>query len=79
MFNRPDKEAGIHKMNDWYYGPGNMFIDAAVKKRIDAWLSYDKNAARGNVSQEVFDKSSDYHLYLIPIRCHQNRASKLFG
>ena len=58
-------------MSDWNYWPGNMFIDAAVKYRIDAWLSYDKNAARGSVSQEVVEQSLDYHFYLIPIKCHQ--------
>ena len=71
MSNRPDKETGIQKTNDWYHGPGNMFIDAAVKYRIDAWLSYDRDAARGKVSQEVVNKSLDYHFCLIPIRCHQ--------
>ncbi|EON65866.1 anhydro-N-acetylmuramic acid kinase [Coniosporium apollinis CBS 100218] len=55
----PDSEGGVDAMIDWDCGPGNMFIDAAMRYFTNGKMEYDKDGewgARGTVSQSVVDR-----------------------
>ncbi|RMY64559.1 hypothetical protein D0862_15319, partial [Hortaea werneckii] len=62
----PDTEGGVDAMVDWDCGPGNMFIDNAMRYFTDGNMEYDKDgswSARGTVNQHIVDKFLDTHKY----------------
>lgn len=67
----PDTLGGIDQMVDWDCGPGNMFIDAAMRYYTDGKMEYDKDGewgARGTVNQSIVDEflDSNYYCNLLP-------------
>ncbi|KAG9855446.1 UPF0075 family protein, partial [Aureobasidium melanogenum] len=55
----PDSEGGVDAMIDWDCGPGNMFIDAAMRFFTDGEMEYDRDGewgARGTVNQAIVDR-----------------------
>lgn len=54
----PDSRGGVDAMIDWDCGPGNMFIDAAMRYFTDGDMEYDKDGEwgrRGTVNQKIVD------------------------
>lgn len=54
----PDNEGGVDAMVDWDCGPGNMFIDAAMRYFTNGEMEYDKDGlwgALGAVNQAIVD------------------------
>ncbi|KAH7150582.1 hypothetical protein DER46DRAFT_703239 [Fusarium sp. MPI-SDFR-AT-0072] len=55
----PDSEGGVDAMVDWDCGPGNMFIDNAMRYFTNGEMEYDRDgewSAKGTVNQEIVDK-----------------------
>ncbi|KAK5293282.1 hypothetical protein LTR99_010209 [Exophiala xenobiotica] len=55
----PDSKGGVDAMVDWDCGPGNMWIDAAMRYFTNGAQEYDKDGewgAQGTVNQSVVDK-----------------------
>ncbi|KAM0232272.1 hypothetical protein ACHAP5_010792 [Fusarium lateritium] len=55
----PDSEGGVESMVDWDCGPGNMFIDNAMRYFTDGEMEYDKDgewSSRGVVRQDIVDR-----------------------
>ncbi|KAJ5307660.1 hypothetical protein N7476_008316 [Penicillium atrosanguineum] len=62
----PDSEGGVDAMVDWDCGPGNMFIDAAMRYFTNGEMEYDRDGewgAQGTISQAVVDKYLDNNKY----------------
>lgn len=54
----PDSEGGVDAMIDWDCGPGNMFIDAAMRYFTDGEMEYDRDGewgSQGTVNQTIVD------------------------
>ena len=54
----PDHAGGVDAMIDWDCGPGNIFIDAAMRYFTDGKMEYDHDGEwgrRGTVNQDVVD------------------------
>lgn len=67
----PDSHGGVDKMVDWDCGPGNMFIDAAMRHFTDGEMEYDKDGlwgVKGRVNQAIVDNflASNYYCNLLP-------------
>lgn len=63
----PDSEGGVDRMIDWDCGPGNMFIDHAMRSLSNGKLEYDKDGkwgAQGAVAQDIVDEFLDNHWYI---------------
>ena len=62
----PDDHGGVDTMVDWDCGPGNMFIDAAMRRYTDGEMEYDRDGEwgrRGTVNQQVVDHFLDTNHY----------------
>ncbi|KAH7310842.1 Anhydro-N-acetylmuramic acid kinase [Stachybotrys elegans] len=62
----PDSEGGVDAMVDWDCGPGNMFIDNAMRHFTNGEMEYDKDgewSTKGTVCQEIVDKYLDTNKY----------------
>ncbi|PON27276.1 anhydro-N-acetylmuramic acid kinase [Trichoderma gamsii] len=62
----PDSEGGVDSMVDWDCGPGNMFIDNAMRYFTNGEMEYDKDgewSSRGNVRQDIVDKFLSTNMY----------------
>jgi 1,6-anhydro-N-acetylmuramate kinase len=67
----PDHAGGVDAMVDWDCGPGNMFIDAAMRHFTDGEAEYDRDGEwgrRGTVNQRIVDAflGSNYYCNLMP-------------
>lgn len=67
----PDSEGGVDAMVDWDCGPGNMFIDAAMRHYTEGEMEYDRDGEwgkQGAVNQEIVDSflGSNYYCNLMP-------------
>ena len=67
----PDSAGGVDAMVDWDCGPGNMFIDAAMRHFTDGEMEYDRDGEwgkKGTVNQEIVDAflDKDYYCNLLP-------------
>lgn len=67
----PDSAGGVDAMVDWDCGPGNMFIDAAMRHFTNNEMEYDRDGLwgkQGTVNQEVVDQflDNDYYCNLMP-------------
>jgi 1,6-anhydro-N-acetylmuramate kinase len=63
----PDCQGGVDSMVDWDCGPGNMFIDAAMRHFTKGEMEYDKDGlwgAQGQVNQDVVDRFLDENWYV---------------
>ncbi|KAH2869649.1 hypothetical protein KXV31_002732 [Aspergillus fumigatus] len=62
----PDSEGGVDAMVDWDCGPGNMFIDAAMRYFTNGEMEYDRDGewgAQGTVNQAVVDNFLNNNKY----------------
>ncbi|OBS23081.1 hypothetical protein FPOA_03644 [Fusarium poae] len=62
----PDSEGGVDSMVDWDCGPGNMFIDNAMRYFTNGEMEYDRDgewSARGTVCQGIVDKFLNTNKY----------------
>ncbi len=62
----PDSQGGVDAMVDWDCGPGNMFIDAAMRYFTNGQMEYDRDGewgARGRVNQDVVNMFLDNNKY----------------
>ena len=67
----PDTEGGVDAMVDWDCGPGNMFIDAAMRYFTRGEKEYDKDGEwgrAGKVNDTIVDAFLDtnYYCNLLP-------------
>lgn len=67
----PDHAGGVNAMVDWDCGPGNMFIDAAMRHFTDGEAEYDRDGEwgkRGNVNEDIVNAflGSNYYCNLLP-------------
>ena len=63
----PDSEGGVDAMIDWDCGPGNMFIDNAMRYFSNGKMEYDHNGewgAQGTVDQATVDLFLDNQWYV---------------
>ena len=63
----PDTEGGVDAMIDWDCGPGNMFIDNAMRYFTDGKQEYDRDGewgAQGTVDQSIVDCFLDNNWYV---------------
>ncbi|KAF3031746.1 hypothetical protein E8E12_001179 [Didymella heteroderae] len=63
----PDSQGGVDSMVDWDCGPGNMFIDAAMRYFTNGKMEYDKDGLwgeQGTVNQGVVDRFLDGNWYV---------------
>ncbi|ORY02666.1 hypothetical protein BCR34DRAFT_492965 [Clohesyomyces aquaticus] len=63
----PDNEGGVDAMVDWDCGPGNMFIDAAMRYFTNGEMEYDRDGlwgAQGVVNQDIVDRFLDNNWYI---------------
>ncbi|CAG7565382.1 unnamed protein product [Fusarium equiseti] len=62
----PDSEGGVDSMVDWDCGPGNMFIDNAMRYFTNGEMEYDKDgewSSRGTVCQDIVDQFLNTNKY----------------
>ncbi|KAH6883953.1 hypothetical protein B0T10DRAFT_580097 [Thelonectria olida] len=62
----PDTEGGVDSMVDWDCGPGNLFIDNAMRYFTNGEMEYDKDgewSSRGTVCQDIVDKFLNTNKY----------------
>ncbi|KIL88466.1 anhydro-n-acetylmuramic acid kinase [Fusarium avenaceum] len=62
----PDSEGGVDSMVDWDCGPGNMFIDNAMRYFTNGEMEYDKDgewSSRGTVCQDIVDNFLNTNKY----------------
>ncbi|KAF7197354.1 Anhydro-N-acetylmuramic acid kinase [Pseudocercospora fuligena] len=63
----PDSEGGVDAMVDWDCGPGNMFIDHAMRYFTDGAMEYDRDGAwgaQGKVDQDIVNGFLDGNWYV---------------
>lgn len=63
----PDSEGGVDAMIDWDCGPGNMFIDNAMRYFTNGEMEYDRDGkwgAQGKVDQAIVDSFLDTQWYV---------------
>ncbi len=63
----PDSEGGVDRMVDWDCGPGNMFIDHAMRYFTNGKMEYDRDGewgARGTVDQAIVDAFLENNWYV---------------
>ncbi|KAF5679580.1 anhydro-n-acetylmuramic acid kinase [Fusarium heterosporum] len=62
----PDSEGGVEAMVDWDCGPGNMFIDNAMRYFTNGEMEYDRDgewSGRGTVRQDIVDNFLNTNKY----------------